>query len=284
MARPKKKSESSLMYKLKEVPKGKWMLAFFVALFILLAPILWDFILPKQGVDPSITDKSQLVKINDLADLLTDDQETRLKEHMMPITEYGGVAFVSCLSNYDDAKTYAKSCYREYFGTGSGTLFLIDMDNRQIYIFSDGKIYNTITSAKAEAITDNIYRLASARRYYECAAQAYDQIATLLQGGQIPQPMKHICNALLSLAISLLLVFVIANVRTRISKDTEEAIFQTDVAKGFSMGSPYKKELIKEKRVRHTESSGGGGSGGGGGSSGGGGGGGSSGGGGGHSF
>ena len=56
------------------------------------------------------------------------------------------------------------------------------------------------------------------------------------------------------------------------------------MAKGFSMGSPYKKELIKEKRVRHTESSGGGGSGGGGGSSGGGGGGGSSGGGVGHSF
>lgn len=275
--------EKTWMYRLKNVRKSTWAIIFVVALVLILGPIVWDIVMPAQGVKEGVVDETQLMVIEDEAGLLTIQEEEQLKEHMKPITEHGGVAFVSCSYNKSSASKYAEKKFREYFGKSSGTVFLIDMDNRKIYIFSDGEIYNTITTQKAEAITDNIYKMASRRQYFQCAAEAYDQIATLLQGGKIPQPMKHICNALLALALALVIVFFIANQRTRIKKDTEEAIFEEGVSKAFTLGSPYKKELLKEKRVRHTESSGG--SGGGGHSGGGGGGGGhSSGGGGGHSF
>lgn len=275
--------EQTWMYKLKHARKSTWAIVFVVALALLIGPVVWDFVMPEQGVMEGVVDENQLMVIEDKAGLLKSGQEEMLKEHMKPITEYGGVAFVTCDYNSQSAAKFAEKKFREYFGKSSGTVFLIDMDNRKIYIFSDGAIYNTITSSKAEAITDNIYKLATRGQYYQCAADAFDQMAVLLQGGQIPQPMKHICNALLALAMALVVVFFIANQRTRIKKDTEEAIFKEGVSKAFTLGSPYKKELLKEKKVRHTESSGGSG-GGGGGHSGGGGGGGHSGGGGGHSF
>ena len=97
--------------------------------------------------------------------------------------------------------------------------------------------------------------------------------------------MKHISNALLSLAFSLLTVFIVANARTRMKKDDELQVYSDMVRRRFSVGSVTQSALIETKRSRHYEgSSGGGGGFSGGGSSGGGGGGGSSGGGGGHGF
>ena len=84
-------------------------------------------------------------------------------------------------------------------------------------------------------------------------------------------------------AISLV-VFFIANQRTRMQSDNETRVFDEMAKKGLTVGSPLSKELISIKKVRHVEESSGGGSSGGGSSGGGGGGGGSSGGGGGHGF
>ena len=163
------------------------------------------------------------------------------------------------------------------------------MDNRQIYIQSGGRIYSTVTDAKAETITDNVYKLASRSKYYECASRVFDQIARILAGGLIPEPMKHLSNALLSIVLALLVVFIIANARTRIKNVTEAKVFDESAEKKFKLGEPKRLVVIRETKRRHTESSGGGGggghySGGGGGFSGGGGGGGFSSGGGGHGF
>lgn len=94
--------------------------------------------------------------IEDDANLLNDSEETLLEETMMPLTKYGNIAFKSINSNSTSTSSYARSYYHNTFGTHSGTVFLIDMDNRVIYIFSDGANYKTITSAKANLITDNI--------------------------------------------------------------------------------------------------------------------------------
>ncbi len=279
----RKKKGLRLIERLMSVNDRTWRLICLLAVMTMLFPLVLDFVIPEKKYDASTADVSDLVIIRDHADLLTDEEEKALSGHMLPVTKYGGAAFYTNSASISNAPSYAKKCYRDCFGTKSGTLFLIDMYTREIYIFSDGRIYSKITNAKAKTITDNVYRYATRGDYAECAMQAFDQISTLLAGGIIPQYMKHASNALLSFAIGLLAVFIVANAKTRMQDDNEAKVFQEMARKKAGLGSPTEQHLVKIKRTRHVESSGGGGgsSGGGGG---GGGGGGSSGGGGGHGF
>ena len=232
------------------------------------------------NVQQTIRAEGQII-IEDEEDLLSDAEEKALLQHMAPISEYGGVAFVT-VSQYGDTSVYAKNQYREYFGKSSGFLFLIDMGRRNIWIYSDGTIYRTINKAYANTITDNVYRYATRGEYYECAASVYDQARILLEGGHIAQPMKHVSNALIALVCALLLNFALLLMQRK-----EKQVPVKEIAAAMTTAtavSILSKKKVKTKRHIHVESdssSGGGYSGGGGG---GGGGGGSSGGGGGHSF
>ena len=226
--------------------------------------------------------------IDDEEDLLTDAEENMLRIKMAEISKYGGVAFVTT-SQYSDTSKYAKNLYRSYFGTSSGFLFLIDMGRKNIWIYSDGAIYRTINKAYANTITDNVYRYASRGEYYECAWNVFDQAETLLEGGRISMPMKHISNLLIASVCALLLNFILLLFQRKTGyAPVKEAAAAMTTATAVSIMS---KRKTKSKRHLHVESDGGsgggssgggGGGGGGGGSSGGGGG--SSGGGGGHSF
>jgi len=216
--------------------------------------------------------------IEDDAELLTENQINILKDEMMPLTNYGNIIFKSINeNNYYSTSNYASNYYHSNYGKQSGTLFLIDMDNRIIYIFSDGDNYKTITSSKAEIITDNVYRYATRGNYYECASKAYDQINTLLDGGRIAEPMRHISNALIAVVLSFFMSFIYVLFRTKLKKSNNAEIisksnvsFKVDNVSGKKTGTHRKYSPVS------SGTSGGGGSFGGGG--------GSSGGGGGHSF
>ena len=232
------------------------------------------------GINTTVRAEGQII-IEDEEDLLSDAEEKALLEHMEPISEYGGVAFVT-VSQYGDTSVYAKNQYREYFGKSSGFLFLIDMGRRNIWIFSDGTIYRTINKAYANTITDNVYRYATRGEYYECAANVYDQARILLEGGHIAQPMKHVSNALIAVVCALLLNFGLLLMQRR-----EKDVSFKEIAAAMTTATAItimSKRKTKTKRHIHSESSGGSGGGYSGGGGGGGGGGGSSGGGGGHSF
>ncbi len=218
------------------------------------------------------------VVLEDDANLLTEAQESNLIAVMEDITAYGNVAFHSIDYNSGTTEGYAKSYYRSLFGTKSGTLFLIDMDNRNIWIFSDGAVYKVISKAYANTITDNVYRYASDGEYYECSAEAFKQIFTLLEGDRIAQPMKYISNALLAMILALLINFGVVCYFTKARKTGEDEILKK-VEKRFSCTVPEATFLHQTKTYDPVSSDSGGSSGGGGSSSGG-----SSGGGGGHSF
>ena len=220
------------------------------------------------------------VVIEDDAGLLTDDEKSRLAETMKDITPYGDVAFKSIDYNPYSTETYIEHYYNSIFGTGSGTVFLIDMDNRNIWIYSDGSIYSTITTAYANVITDNVYTYASDRDYFTCANKAFIQEAALLQGRRISQPMKYISNALLAIAIAILINYFIVRQTSRVRKASDNEIvngvFANNAFNNVSVN------FIRQTRTYSPRSSSSSGSSGG--HSGGGGGGGHSGGGGGHSF
>jgi len=234
--------------------------------------------------------------IIDNADLLTDEEETWLLGDMEPILNYGGVAFVSNYGSYSgDANDLAKEYCYDLFNKDSGTVFLIDMYNRRIQIYSTGKIYKTINKTWANSITDNIYTYATHGDYYECASACYSQMKTILEGGKVSVPMKYVSNLCFSFGLSLFVVFLVAyfqrakNYGRELKQEegTHNAKYRDagDAAvKPRGYRAPHvallSKTMTKEVKSRHSE----GGSGGGGFSGGGGGGGGSSGGGGGHGF
>ena len=150
---------------------------------------------------------------------------------------------------------------------------------REIRIHSDGKVYRTITNAKANTITDNIYRYATREEYYLCAEHAFEEILSVLKGQRIAQPMKYLSNALLALILSVLLNFSWLKARAKKLKPKRAVVLA--VSGMAAVAAACKAErFIRQTKVYHSSSSGGGG----GGRGGGGGGGGHSGGGGGHWF
>lgn len=217
------------------------------------------------------------IVIEDDADLLSAEEEIKLKDKMKSLTKYGHIAFKSISDSGISTEQYARNYYYGNFRNESGTLFLIDMYNRKIYIFSDGSNYDIITTGKAEIITDNIYKYASRGEYYECTYNAYSQMETLLAGEKIVEPMRYISNIVVSLVLGFFINFAIVLSLTKIKKAKNTEILK-DCDINFIINDVFGKKTGTH-RTYSPQDSGGSSSGGGGG-----GGGGSSGGGGGHSF
>jgi len=229
-----------------------------------------------RAAEPIIVDK---------ADLLTEEEEQRLTEAMKPILEYGGVALVTNGENdaYEGyASDLAKKYCKQFFGGESGTVLLIDMYDRRIEIYSTGKLYRYITKTNANIITTNAYTYATKGNYADCAEVCFEQMLEVAAGGRINTPLRYLSNFLAALAAALFLTYVVAYI-SRSSGVMGKTVDNVDSYRSnMDRGTVkiFKKDMVKQRKTVHSESSGGSG-GSSGGSSGGGGGGG---GGGGHSF
>lgn len=252
----------------------KYLCLFFTMIFIM---TLFNCV-NAQIMQYTNPDTNYQVIIEDDAELLTEADMDNLMTDMMPLTDFGNIAFKSIDNNATSTASYARDYYHGKFSTTSGSLFLIDMDNRQIYIFSDGNNYKIITSGKAEIITDNVYRYATNKDYYSCASNAYEQILALLNGFKIAEPMRNISNILVALVCGFIMSFIIVMINSKIKDaSSNEIVKNCDVIFNVKSITGVK---VGTHRVYSPQSSSSGGSSGGGYS----GGGGSSGGGGGHSF
>ena len=214
------------------------------------------------------------ILIEDDADLLTDEEKNLLADTMERVSYYGNVAFKSIDYNPQSTTSYARSYFHELFGSGvvNGTLFLIDMENRELYLFSDGDIYRTVTTSYANVITDNIYTYASDGDYFTCADNAFDQVASLLEGQKIAMPMKYISNALLALLLAAMLNYFLVSFLSRSRKCSDEELLSVSQVSFAFRNAAAKKTTTTKVYNPASSGSGGGSSGGGGGSSGGGGG------------
>lgn len=214
--------------------------------------------------------------IEDDANLLDEEERLILLEDMKSITEHGNVLFKTISENNMQTSDYASFYYKQLFGQQSGTIFLIDMDHRNIYIFSDGDIYKVVTNAYADTITDNVYKYASEADYYNCAMEAFSQINKLLKGKRISQPMKYISNLFIAFTIAFLVNFILAILLSKAWRTNNKELLS--MAKHeFKHTDDHARFISVSKEYSPIITGGGGGSGGSGGGS-------SSGGGGGHSF
>lgn len=221
------------------------------------------------------------VVLEDDAALLTQKEKDALAEKMQEITVWGNAALKTITENNTSTERYIEDYYRKQFGRESGTVFLIDMDNRKIWLKNDGRVSKVITNSYSDTITDNSYRYASRGDYYGCALEVFTEIETLLSGSRIAQPMKYISNVLLAVIIALLINYCIMRAMSR-NKLPERKDWLRRMQHHYSLTDTRAEYLRTSKRYNPVTSDSGGSSGSSGG--GGGGGGGSSGSGGGHSF
>ncbi|MBQ8806422.1 MAG: TPM domain-containing protein [Bacteroidaceae bacterium] len=223
-----------------------------------------------------VNDNNNWADIQDYADLLEDEPGVLSK--MEYVTEYTNILVYTTNDNPKTAHSLAKELAEDNFGKGNGVVFLIDMDNRYIYIYAHNNSYNVITENVAETITDNVYQYASKERYDQCVKEGVDQLYMKFSGKRIPEPMRYIGNVFLAVMIGIGLTSVFACYSSRI-QISGKTVKDVDVKI-----TDKQRDIIDTKRVYRSSSSSGGSSRSGGGSRGGGGGGGSRGGGGGHRF
>lgn len=195
------------------------------------------------------------VLLEDDAGLLEENEKRELAAVMEGITAYGNVIFKTADSGIFNTASYAGVYYREKIGTDSGILFLIDMDNRMLWIHCDGAVYRVITKAYADMITDNVYRYATGGDYYTCAAQAYGQALTLLEGNRIARPMKYISNALLAMILAMLLNYGLVCLSARIGKPRRRELLGN--AGNYFRYTEPQAYFRRESRTYHPTSSGG---------------------------
>ena len=198
-------------------------------------------------------DTGYQVLLEDDAALLDSEERVQLAEEMKVITSYGNAVFKTISYNSYSASSYARDFYHDLYGQSSGTLFLIDMDNRELYLFSDGAMYRTVTKSYAESITDNVYRYASKGNYYSCASEAFEQIHTLLAGQKIAQPMKYISNILLALILAALINYFLA-MRTAGSAKASSREILNSISTQFAFNNPQR-ILTKQDKVYSPPSS-----------------------------
>ena len=203
-------------------------------------------------------DTNYVIYMNDDCGLLSDEEESRLINEMIPLTQYGNVGFLSCENHSESTSQYSARAYSSLFGTESGTLLVIDMGQRMLYIKCNGAISQIVSNAYSNTITDNIYRYASDADYYTCASKAYSQIYTLLEGGKIAQPMRYISAALLALILGLTVNYLLLRSVTKPRMaDSEEIIDAADV--DFRLRDPAAHHSNTTKVYSPVRSSGGGG-------------------------
>ena len=190
--------------------KGRGILKYIVFLLCMLIVVVFysDVAFAKETEEKR--EPEYLSRLEDSADLYSVSEETALLSRMQEITQYCNVALVT-ISENDKVTTrdYAeKKCYN-MFGGESSVLFLIDMEYREIYIWSMGAAYDKVNSNMANIITDNVYSYAGDGEYFKCADVAFSQIFDLLGGRPVPQPMKYISNFFIAAILAVLFNYVL---------------------------------------------------------------------------
>lgn len=184
-------------------------------------------------------------KVYDDADLLSDTEEETLKEFTAAAqrAEQDLIVVTTADSLGKSAMAYADDFYDEHgFGyektNGSGVLFLIDMDNREIYISTAGTAIEQYTDMEIDRTLDRLMAPMADGDYYGACTEFIQAAEECLTGGdtaqnghydadtdrfvekeQIPlwkqalAPQRLFANFMVALVISAVAVFFIGRKR-----------------------------------------------------------------------
>ena len=202
-------------------------------LLLLLTPLQsFCYAAPKGSSDPylnmpnfgSITENGLTWKnsktgfravIEDELDLLTAAEERKILDNMIPLTEYGSVAFWSTREESADVQTQAEEKRRALFGEESSCIVVINKAYQQLSIQSRGQLAKVITSARAGRIAARGSTDLTRGQTYNAVSETFSQIGTLTGSSKTAAHLRVFCNLFLSLMIGLTLTSVFVLVRKK---------------------------------------------------------------------
>ena len=153
--------------------------------------------------------------IEDELDLLTAAEERKILDDMIPLTEYGSVAFWSTREESADVQTQAEEKRRTLFGEESSCIVVINKAYQQLSIQSRGQLAKVVTSARAGRIAARGSTDLTRGQTYNAVSEAFSQIGTLTGSSKAAAHLRVFCNLFLSLMIGLTLTSVFVLVRKK---------------------------------------------------------------------
>lgn len=144
-------------------------------------------------------------KVYDFADLLTETEEEEIYNRIIKFIDKSNIDMVVVTideNNKSSSMVYADDFY-DYndFGIGDkkdGILFLIDMDNRNMWISTTGSAIRKYSDEKIDSILDATYNKISNQDYYGCILEFIDNSTS-----------KFPIGAILSVSLVGTVIFVI---------------------------------------------------------------------------
>jgi uncharacterized protein len=129
-------------------------------------------------------------RVFDDAGLFSEEEKTAFENQINSMKKEMNMDVVIVTTNDAEGKTagqYAEDYYIDgVYGVGSdyrGALFLIDMDNREIYILPVGKMNRFLTDKRWNAILDKSYEAISQKDYAACAQNFLDGVTKYYRAG-----------------------------------------------------------------------------------------------------
>ena len=151
--------------------------------------------------------------IEDELDLLTAAEERKILDNMIPLTEYGSVAFWSTREESADVQTQAEEKRRALFGEESSCIVVINKAYQQLSIQSHGQLAKVVTSSRAGRIAVRGSTDLTRGQTYNAVSEAFSQLGTLTGSSKTAANLRVFCNLFLSLMTGLTLASAFVLVR-----------------------------------------------------------------------
>nr|WP_309099460.1 TPM domain-containing protein [Fredinandcohnia onubensis] len=131
----------------------------------------------------------------DQARLFSDTEKVELQEQAIQLTEQFQMDIRIVTTDDSEGKStrdYASDFYDThgfgYEGTDDGILYLIDMDNREVYIFTRDRIVDYFPDVTVEEILDRVYPYLTEEAYGESAKAFLSDLETTMNKGILEGP------------------------------------------------------------------------------------------------
>lgn len=128
-------------------------------------------------------------RVFDMAGLFSDPEKADLEDQLARVRDVikMDAAIVTTEENSGSARAFADDFYEEMeLGTGNGhdgVLFLIDMENGELWISTEGDMIRYLTDARIEAILDDVFGYAADGEFYESAVCFLDDLEICVSNG-----------------------------------------------------------------------------------------------------
>lgn len=119
------------------------------------------------------------LRIDDNAELLSEEEELQLVEDVRPNLFFGHVAILTINDTSGmETKMHSEIYIKDKFQNEDSTVIVIDMANNAVFIGNQGKNAKRMSMADAKKITDKVCPYISKKNYYKCCKIAAEDIRT----------------------------------------------------------------------------------------------------------